>query len=98
MSKNVIATVLQLLDKKEDDIIRLKIEAILSEILSYLNRDEVDEQIFSVVCSTISDCIKSDDLGGKIQTLKEGDMQVTYKTDSPFFGKLDSFKKIRGIN
>lgn len=98
MSKEVIETVLQLLNLNEDDIMRLKIEALLNEILSYLNRDEVDEKMFPVVCSIIFDCIKSDDIGGKIQTLKEGDMQVSYKTTSPFFGKLDSFKKIRGLN
>lgn len=98
MSENIITTVLNITGRKEDDIIRLKIEAKLNEILSYLNRDDITEEMFPVICMVIAECINSEALGDNIQSLKEGDMSVTYSNTSPFFGRLESFKVIRGIN
>lgn len=97
MSKNIIDAVLHILNKERGDILELKIEAYKNEILSYLNRDEITDEMFPSVALAISECIKNDEMGGNIQSLSEGDMSVTYKANSPFFGKLEPFKVIRGI-
>lgn len=98
MSKNLITTVLQISGKEDNEITRLKIEAELNRILSYLNRTEVTDEMFPVVCLVIAECINNDtERCDNIQSLSEGDMSVTYSANSPFFGKLESFKVIRGI-
>lgn len=98
MPKDIIDTVLQITQKKDDEVVRLKIDAYLNEILSYLNRDSVDEAMFPVVCLVIADCITNEySNGGKIQSLSEGDMSISYFNNSPFFGRLESFKLVKGI-
>lgn len=98
MPKDITETVLKILNKSEDDIIRLKIEARLNEILAYLNRDEVTDSIFAVVCAVIAESLKNDDiLGGNIQSYSEGDMSVSFSSLSPYFGRLEPFKVIKGI-
>lgn len=96
MSKNLIETVLYILNK-DDEITKLKIRALINNILSYLNRDEITEEMFPVVACTVAECIKQEELTGNVQSFSEGDVSVSYANTSPFFGKLDSFKVIRGI-
>jgi len=98
MAENIINTVLQITNYEDNDMNRLKINAILNEILSYLNRDEISEDIFPSVAVVIAECIKNSEIGAfNITSLSEGDMSVSYVANSPFFGKLESFKLIRGI-
>ncbi|MCD8024529.1 MAG: hypothetical protein LUE64_03245 [Candidatus Gastranaerophilales bacterium] len=97
MSEDLTETVLQLLGKESDEILVLKIEAKLNEILSYLNRSELTDEIFSSVAVVIADCIKNGDMGN-IQSVKEGDLSMSFANNSSFFGKLDSFKNITGVN
>lgn len=98
MSEKIIETVLMIAGKEESEILRLRILSLLNEILSYLNRNEITEEMFPVVATVIAECISKDELlTGGIQSFSEGDMSVTYLTNSPFYGKLDSFKVIRGI-
>lgn len=99
MQNEVIDTVLEITGKTGDKKFLLSVHALLSQILSYLNRDEINDEIFPSVVEVIVNCLESGDLNSdRIQSLKEGDMSVTYSNLSPFFGKLDSFKVIRGIN
>lgn len=99
MAENIIETVLDITGETDSEIIRLKISAILNEILSYLNRKEVTNEIFPTIVTVIAECLKTNELGAfNITSLTEGDMSVSYSTKSPFFGKLESFKLIRGID
>lgn len=100
MSENVKTIVYKILGRDEDAITTLKIDAFLEQILHYLNRDEVDNEILNSVALVIADEIKRQDMGTKdVQSIREGDLSVTYSIEtSPFLGRLDSFKRIRGLN
>ena len=95
-SENIITTVEELLGIQDNNANRLKISAILNQILSYLNRDNITEEMIPVVCSVIVECISKGN-SGNVQSLSEGDRSITFSSPSPFFGKLDGFKLIRGI-
>ena len=98
-NEQIIEAVLKMSDKEENETIKLKIEALINEILSYLNRSEIEDYMFASVVSTISDCLKVDFFNGaKVQSYSEGDLSVSFSNLSPFFGRLDSYKIIRGIN
>ena len=98
MEKNLVDTVLELAGKEKTDKTELEIQSYLNQILSYLNRTEVSEEMFPVVCFVISDLLNSNIDTGNVQSLSEGDMSVTYFSKSPFFGRLESFKVIKGID
>ena len=98
LKTELIEKVLQLTGKEESEVLKLKIEAKLNEILSYLNRKNLDEEIFPVVCTVIADCITNDNDMGNIQSLSEGDMSISFGCISPFFGRLEGFKKVRGLD
>ncbi len=98
-NEQIIEAVLKMSDKEENETIKLKIEALINEILFYLNRNEIEDFMFASVVSVISDCLKSDIFNGaKVQSYSEGDLSVSFSNLSPFFGRLDSYKIIRGIN
>lgn len=96
MSKNLTEAVLCILNK-DDEITKLKIGALKNEMLSYMNRKTITEEIFPVMVCAIAECIEKEEITGNVQSLSEGDMSVSYANTSPFFGKLESFKTIRGI-
>lgn len=94
--KNMI---LQLANLEESETLTIKITALYNSILSYLNRDTISNDLFPVVSLVIVECLEQgQNAGCNVQSLKEGDMSITYSVNSPFFGKLDSYKLIRGIN
>ncbi len=96
--ENIIETVLKLLNKSEEDISKIYIEAKFNEIMAYLNRDDVTDEMFPVLCTVIASSLKDDVIsGGNVQSYSEGDMSVSYSTVSPYFGRLEAFKVIRGI-
>ena len=98
MSEKIIQAVLNITGKKDDETQRLYINALIQEILSYLNRDEITDEMFCSVVSVLVDCLEvAENKCGNIQSLTEGDMSISFLSNSPFFGKLDSFKLIRGL-
>lgn len=98
MSDNIIDAVLKILNRKEETKLNFEIEALKSEILSYLNRDDITDELFPVMCTVIADMIlQKEQLKGSVLSVKEGDLSVTYSSNSPFFGRLEGFKLIRGI-
>ena len=99
MSENIIEAVLTITGLENNEITRIRINSLLIEILAYLNRDEITDEIFYPIVTVIADCLTSPlEAGDNIQSYREGDMSVSFSNTSPFFGKLDSFKLIRGIN
>ncbi len=98
MNDNLAETVLKILNRTEDTKLNLEIEAIKNEILSYLNRNEITNEMFPVMCVVISDIIlEKEKLSLNVQSLKEGDLSISYFQTSPFFGRLEGFKLVRGI-
>ncbi len=98
MTKSLVDTVLELAGKEKTYRTELEIQSCLNQILSYLNRNDVSEEMFPVVCFVISDMLNSNINAGNIHSLSEGDMSISYFAQSPFFGKLESFKVIKGID
>lgn len=97
-NEQIIEAVFEMCNKEETPILKLKIEALINEILSYLNRSEIEDYMFASVVSTISDCLKVDFFNGaKVQSYSEGDISVSYANLLPFFGRLDSYKLISGV-
>ena len=97
-NEQIIEAVLKMNNEEENELIKLKIEALINEILFYLNRDKIEDFMFASVVSAISDCLKVDFVNGaKVQSYSEGDISVSYSNLSPFFGRLDSFKVIKGV-
>ncbi len=86
----------EILKIQDSDENRLKINSLIAQILSYLNRDDVTDEMFPVVCSVIAELFSGIN-SGNVQSFHEGDFSVTFFGKSPFFGKLDGFKLIRGI-
>ena len=54
-NEQIIEAVFEMCNKEETPILKLKIEALINEILSYLNRNEIEDYMFASVVSTISD-------------------------------------------
>ena len=79
MNDNLAETVLKILNRTEDTKLNLEIEAIKNEILSYLNRNEITNEMFPVMCVVISDIIlEKEKLSLNVQSLKEGDLSISY--------------------
>ncbi len=96
MQNQLIETVYNMTGLEKNESNSIKITAYINEILSYLNRDDIIPEIFPVMAEVISlGLISNND--GSVQSLSEGDLSITYNNKSPFFGKLDSFKLVRGI-
>ena len=95
----IIKAVLDITGQEDDNKTHLYINSLVNQILAFLNRDEITEEMFPVIVSVIVDYLENSAVDtGNIQSLREGDMSVSYISKSPFFGKLDSFKLIRGIH
>ena len=98
MPEEIIEKVLLLTGLERSETILLEINAIYNSILSYLYRDNVENHMIPLVSLVIAECLKQNQSAfGNVQSLSEGDLSVSYASNSPFFGKLDSFKLIRGI-
>ncbi len=98
-NEQIIEAVLKMNNQEENDIVKLKIEALINEIIFYLNRDKIEDYMFASVVSVISDCLKfSVANGANIQSYSEGDISVSFSNLSPFFGRLDAFKVIKGVD
>ncbi len=97
LKDKLVENIINLTGLENTLILRLKIEAKLSEILNYLNRDELDEIILPSVSTVIADCLSNDTKLDNVQSLSEGDMSISFSTVSPYFGRLEAFKVVRGI-
>ena len=97
MKNRIIDTVFELTGIENTTGARIKIEALINEIMAYVNRDEITEELFPVICTIIVDSFNSIDFN-RVQSLNEGDMSISFLNNSPFFGKLEAFKVVRGIN
>ncbi len=98
MLEKLIEQVLQITGMEESDVIKLKINGLYIAILSYLNRDDITDEMIPLISLIIAECLEQNIESDLIQSYHEGDLSVTYSKQSPFFGKLDSFKLIRGLN
>lgn len=99
MLTRIKETVLELTGLEDSETLVIKINALYDSILSYLNRKTITEEMIPIVSLVISECLEQNiDNYGNIQSFKEGDLSITFSTNSPFFGKLDSYKLIRGID
>lgn len=98
MPNDITETILEILDKKDDDLAKLYVSAKLSEIMAYLNRENLTEELIPVVIDVIVQSFKSDiNLANNVSSYREGDMSVTFSNVSPFYGRLEPFKVISGI-
>ena len=98
MPEEIIEQVLLLTGFESSEALIIQINAIYASILSYLYRDNIEDHMIPLVSLVIAECLKQNQSAfGNVQSLSEGDLSVSYASCSPFFGKLDSFKLIRGI-